>query len=720
MHAHDFLRALATTLCVAAVTTVLFQRLRQPVVLGYILAGLVVGPHLPIPLVADPEIVRTLSELGVILLMFALGLELRLGQLARVGSTAGTIAVVQCSVMMWLGYLVARAFGWTVTESLFTAAAVAISSTTIVAKAFEEQGIRGRMRELVIGELVIEDVLAILLMAALTSIAGGGILDAATGEPRFPADALLRSTVRFFSFLIGLLCVGILVVPRIVRAVTRLGRAETTLVASIGICFAVALITLRFGYSVALGAFIAGTLVAESGREAEIQPLVRPVRDVFAAIFFVSVGMMLDPHLIATHWKAGLALTAVVIGGKVLGVTAGALLAGSTMQTAVAAGMSLAQIGEFSFIIAELGRALGATGDFLYPVIVTVSAATTMTTPWLIRASRPAAAFVDRKLPRRLQMFSALYASWLERARAAFRDHDRDLGARARRLVVLLLLDAALLLGLVIAVALGADNVARFASDRLAVSLAVARAATVAAGCFLAAPFCVGIIRIAARLAQILSAGAFPLVPAGKVDLSAAPRRGLALALQTAIVIVVSLPLVAVTQPFLSSVQGAAVLAFVIALSGLGLWRRAQDVQGHVRAGAEVVVSLLASRGRAGAGTPREAGRAPAAGEPPMPAHELFAGLGAPVPVTLDEGSPAVGRTLAMLNLRGLTGATVLAIVRGDRSTPDSVVPAASEVLRAGDVLALAGSDAAVDQARALLTGDAASSGANPPGASPG
>ncbi|HEY8212438.1 MAG TPA: cation:proton antiporter, partial [Myxococcaceae bacterium] len=203
MHAHDFVEALAVVLGVAAITTVVFQRLRQPVVLGYIIAGLIIGPHVPIPLVADMGIVQTLSELGVILLMFSLGLEFSLRKLLHVGPTAGLTAIIQCSLMIWLGFVVGRAFGWTAKESIFTGAIIAISSTTIIAKAFDEQGIRGKLRELVVGVLIVEDLIAVLLMATLTAISTGSGLS---------AGDLALTTGRLVAFLVGLVVVGLLIV----------------------------------------------------------------------------------------------------------------------------------------------------------------------------------------------------------------------------------------------------------------------------------------------------------------------------------------------------------------------------------------------------------------------------------------------------------------------------------------------------------------------------
>ncbi|HEX8438439.1 cation:proton antiporter [Archangium sp.] len=688
MHgAHDFLKALAMVLCVAAVTSVIFQRLRQPVVLGYIIAGLIIGPHVPIPLVADATIVQTLSELGVILLMFSLGLEFSLRKLFQVGATAGLTAIIQCSLMIWLGFVVGRAFGWTARESIFTGAIIAISSTTIIAKAFDEQGIRGKLREIVVGVLIVEDLIAILLMATLTAISTGAGLS---------AGQLTLTVGRLAAFLVGLVGVGLLIIPRTVRAVHRLNRPETTLVASVGICFAIALLAQEFGYSVALGAFLAGSLVAESGVEKDIEHLVQPVRDMFAAIFFVSVGMLIDPGLIAQHWAAVAVLTGVVILGKLVGVALGVFLTGNGTRTAVQSGLSLAQIGEFSFIIAGLGLTLNATGQFLYPVAVAVSAITTLTTPFLIRASGPVANWVDRKLPKPLQTFATLYGSWVENLRAA--PPRQTSGARIRRMVKFLLVDAALLGMLVIGTSVSLGRLSTAIESRIGLSASVARLLGLGLAIFLALPFCVGVVRLARALGVLLAETALPpMAPAGRVDMAAAPRRALVVTLQLASVLAVGAPLVAITQPFLRGFQGAAVLLLLLVVLGVAFWRSATNLQGHVRAGSQVIVEALATQSR-GKSEQRP-------GEPLREIQQILPGLGEPTPVRLEDSSPAVGRTLAELNLRGMTGATVLAIRRADAG---ALIPTAHEPLRAGDVLALAGTHEAIDAARAVLEGTAA------------
>jgi CPA2 family monovalent cation:H+ antiporter-2 len=686
MHeSHEFLQSFALVLCVAAVTTVLFQRLHQPVVLGYLIAGLIIGPHLPIPLVADPGVVQTLSELGVILLMFSLGLEFSFTRLARVGPAPGITAVIECGLMMWLGYLMGRAFGWTETESAFAGAIVSVSSTTIIAKTFAEQGITGRLRDFVVGILVVEDLIAILVMATLTAVATGRGLS---------AGDLFETTGKLVAFLVGVVVLGLLLVPRAMRAVVKLDRNETTLVTAMGLCFFVALLANKFGYSVALGAFLAGSLAGDSGARHRLERLVEPVRDMFAAVFFVSVGMLLDPKVIVAHWGAVIAFTALVVVGKVVTVSSAAFLTGNGTRTSVQAGMSLAQIGEFSFIIAGLGVALSATRGDLYSIAITVSALTTLLTPWLVRFSGPAANWVDRREPRALQTFSALYASWLESLRAA----PAQVTTRSvvRRLVWLLLADAVLLACIVAAAAAWLGPAAQVAQHTTGLPLPVAQGIVVAGAAIFCVPFALGAVRVARKLGTTLADVVFPAPDPSHSDTAAAPRRALIVTVQLAAVLLVAVPVAAVAQQFAGTWIVAAAVVLLLAALWIVFWRTAADLQGHVRAGAQVIIEAIGAQIR----------RDPESHSALTlrPVQPLLAGLGEPVPIQLDAQSPAVGRTLADLNLRGVTGATVLALSRGERG--ESVVPTAEERLREGDVLALAGTHEAVAAAVALLSGD--------------
>jgi len=692
MDAHLFLKSLTIVLCVAAVTTVVFQRLKQPVVLGYILAGLIVGPHLSVPLVADRAVVEALSELGVVLLMFSLGLEFSVGKLVRVGPTAGMTAMIQCSLMMWAGFAAGRLFGWTFRESLFTGALIAISSTTIIAKAFHEQKIRGKLRELVVGILIVEDLIAILLMAMLTAIS----LQSARGAAAsISALSLLAPAGQLAVFLAVFVTIGLFLVPRTMRAVSRFGNSETLLVASIGLGFGGALLAHEFGYSVALGAFIAGSLASESGEGEKIERLIEPVKDMFAAVFFVSVGMLIDPVLAARHWAPIAALTAVVVVGKIIGVAVGAFLTGSGVRISVQAGLSLAQIGEFSFIIAALGLHLKAVGDFLYPVAVAVSAITTLTTPWLIRASGPIANWIDRVLPGPLQTFGALYGNWLERIREAPEKATR--GESVRRLIKLLIVDLLGLVGCVAAAFYYEPRVTEFITAQFLFSDRWAQNSFYAVLAFLSLPFIAGLFGIARRLGRILAEAALPKTPEGQLDLAAAPRKALLVGLQLVAVIGVGTLFLALTQPFLptvSSVILVVLLIFGVGILGIAFWRGAENLQGHVKAGSEMIMEVLASQGLQK--------------KIDEDTEELLAvlpGIGDPVSLRLQPRSAAVGKTLAQLNLRGVTGATVLAIVRSGKGLP----PTAHEVLQAGDVLALAGTHESVQNARSLMGADSIS-----------
>jgi CPA2 family monovalent cation:H+ antiporter-2 len=402
--AHNFLEDLALVLCVAAIATVVFQMLRQPLVVGYLVAGILVGPHVPVPLYADAERIRQISDIGVILLIFSIGLEFKFRRLIRLAPTAGLVTLVQVALMISLGYVAGRLMGWTPMESVFTGAIISISSTTIVAKAFEEEKVETRVRELSFGVLLAEDLTAIVLLALLTAAAAGSA---------FSLHSFSVTGGRLLVFLAALIAVGMLTVPYAIRALVRLGRPETIMIASIGLCFAVSMLAEKAGYSVALGAFITGSLVAESGEGSRIEHLIEPVRDLFGAIFFVSVGMLIEPPLLAEYWPAIVALSAVVVIGKIAGVSVASLAIGERPRIAIKTGFALAQIGEFSFIIAEVARSSPGAREFLYSLAVAISTITAFLTPFLIRVSQPASQWLEHNAPGPLVRAVGHYVGWV-------------------------------------------------------------------------------------------------------------------------------------------------------------------------------------------------------------------------------------------------------------------------------------------------------------------
>ncbi len=670
-----FLQDLAVILTVAAFTTVACQRLRLPVIVGYIVAGLVTGLANPFRLVGNIEGIRIISELGVILLMYSIGLEFSLRRLVRLVPIVGVTAAVEMGLMVGLGYFAGQLAGWSPLESLFAGAIVAVSSTMIVARSFEDRKPTRRLEDLVLGVLLMEDLVVVLLLVMLAAFAGGELLG---------AGDVLGTLGKLGGFLALLLAGGMLFVPRAVRAVVALKRDETILVAAVGIAFAFALLAELAGYSIALGAFVAGALVRESGVAHRVVEILRPVRDLFVAIFFVSVGMLVDPARSLEAWPVVLGLTVVVLVGKMIGVSLGGFLAGFGVRTSIQAGMTLAQIGEFSFVIAALGLASGAAPPELYPVAVTVSVLTAMLTPTLMRLADPISAAIDRRLPHPVQTFVTLYESWVELIR-------RGTGTRSRWQAVRqplrwMFLDAAVIGGVVVAMSVLRGR-SEAALGAMGVGEGIVTPVLLASGFGIVLPCTVGLVTSARRVAVRLANAAMPPVERG-VDQAVAPRGLLAVVIQFAIVLVLGLPLLAVTQPFLSAWPAAAVIGVAIALLAVAFWRAARNLHDHALAGAELVVDVLSRQGKDKDEHALEV------------VQELLPGMGTIVPFAVGSGSEAAGRCLGELNLRGLTGVTVVALSRGAQRI---VFPSADEILQPGDVLALTGSHDAITAAHRLL-----------------
>ncbi len=403
-----FLQDLAIVMIVAGIVTILFRQLKQPVVLGYILAGVIIGPHTPpASLIADKHTIETLSELGVIFLMFSLGLEFSLRKLSQVGATAIIGATLEILLMVWAGFVLGRIFGWSQIDSVFLGAILSISSTTIIIKALEELGkTKERFAGLIFGILIVEDILAIVMIALLSGFATTG---------SFAAADVGRTVLKLSAFLGVLLVAGLIAVPRLLNYVAKFRSNEMLLVSILGLCFGVSLLAVKLGYSVALGAFLIGAIIAEARQIVKIEALMHPVRDLFSAVFFVSIGLLINPATLVKYWAPILIITALVILGKVLACSFGTFVAGNSERTSLRVGMGLAQIGEFSFIIAALGQTLKVTSDFLYPIAVAVSALTTLCTPYLIRSSDTLVAWFDRAAPKPLVSTLGAYTQWVGR-----------------------------------------------------------------------------------------------------------------------------------------------------------------------------------------------------------------------------------------------------------------------------------------------------------------
>ena len=384
---------LALMLIVAGVVTLLFKRLKQPLVLGYIVAGFLVSPHMPYTTsVADTENIHLWANIGVMFLLFSLGLDFSFKKILKMGVSPFISTMAIIFSMSMLGVLTGHAFGWSKMDCIFLGGMLAMSSTTIIYKAFDDLGLRQQQfAGLVMSVLILEDILAIVMMVMLSAIASGNNPD---------GEQMLGSVVKIGFFLVLWLVVGIFAIPIFLRRVRRLINNEVLLIVSLGLCCAMAVASTKVGFSSAFGAFIMGSILAETVEAEKIEKLVEPVKNLFGAIFFVSVGMLVDPQIIVSYaWPIVTLVLTILIGQATLGSFA-FMLSGESLKSAMRCGFSMAQIGEFSFIIASLGLSLGIISDFLYPVVVAVSVITTFLTPYMIRLATPAYSALERRLPK--------------------------------------------------------------------------------------------------------------------------------------------------------------------------------------------------------------------------------------------------------------------------------------------------------------------------------
>lgn len=395
---------LALILICAGVMALIFKKLGQPLVLGYIVAGFIASPHFALtPSVIDTASIHVWSDIGVIFLLFALGLEFSFKKIVKVGGPAIIAALTIIFGMIFLGITVGSSFGWKRMDAIFLGGMIAMSSTAIIYKAFDDLGLRKKQfTGLVLSILILEDILAVLLMVILSTIAVSN---------SFQGGELLMSIGKLLFFIILWFVVGLYLIPQLLRKTRNLMNDETLLVVALGLCFGMVVVAAKLGFSAAFGAFIMGSILAETIEAEHIDKLVRPVKDLFGAIFFVSVGMMVDPAMIVKYASPILAITLTVLAGQATFATIGVLLSGQDLKTAIQCGFSLTQIGEFAFIIAGLGVSLGVTSDFLYPIVVAVSVITIFLTPYMIRLAEPAYSFVDKHLPNRLKGLLDRYAT---------------------------------------------------------------------------------------------------------------------------------------------------------------------------------------------------------------------------------------------------------------------------------------------------------------------
>ena len=386
---------LALILMVAGIVTIIFKKLKQPLVLGYIVAGFLVSPHMPYTMsVIDETDIKTWADIGVIFTLFSLGLDFSFKKIVKMGASPIIATIVIVFSMMMLGISIGHGFGWSKMDCIFLGGMLAMSSTTIIYKAFDDMGLRQqKFAGMVMSVLILEDILAIVMMVMLSAIAGGNNPD---------GEQMIGSVIKIAFFLVLWFIVGIFAIPLFLRSVRKLINNETLLIVALGLCCGMAVLSTKVGFSSAFGAFVMGSILAETIEAEKIIKLVEPVKNLFGAIFFVSVGMLVDPKILIEYAIPILALVGSILIGQAIFGTFGFMLGGESLKSAMRCGFSMAQIGEFSFIIASLGLSLGVISNYLYPVVVAVSVITTFLTPYMIRLASPTYQVMEKHLPKRL------------------------------------------------------------------------------------------------------------------------------------------------------------------------------------------------------------------------------------------------------------------------------------------------------------------------------
>lgn len=672
----SFLKDIALVLGVAALTSSISFKFRLPSVLGYLVAGFIIGPYIPIPIFADPHRVESLSEFGVILVMFSIGMEFSLRKFFRVLPTSGVTAALEVGAMFMVGVSLGYFFGWSIAQSIFMGGALAISSTMIVSKVFEENRPTEKTREHVLGVLVIQDVVAIVLLTLLGAFAASNQLSVSN---------LVPTVSKLIFILVSMTVAGLFIVPRFIKYISALKNAEALIIVATGLCFVLALIVQSLGYSVALGAFLAGVLVAESGEGRKIEHLSKPLKDVFVAIFFVSVGMTVDPLVAVKVLPQALLTSLVVIVCQFLVVFAGSVLSGTGLNRALFSALSLGQIGEFSFIIAAIGTGAGMVSKEFQAIIVSVAILTSLATPMLWRNSEKIVNYISSNLPNQFRIAVGLYEAWFNRILENENNlQNSTLLGIPKKVIFGLFLDSLLLVSIPplflkflpdILTKLGIPQNTIFASVTLFIIL----------GLFLA-PVVYGFVKMASALVVKLSQSVFPTsIKNSKYGSSA--ERLFNLTVWSILCLIVSFPVLASISFFIDSFVFIILVLVLLSTIVFQIWRSAGKVAYEYETGGEKLLSVIRRQTRSKTSDASNI-------EPPhIPGLENLESVKV-------KNQKLVGKTLSELNLRNQTGATVVSIARDKNLI---MFPNHAEQVCLNDVFHIWGSDEAKTKCKDLL-----------------
>ncbi len=668
-----FLTDIGIVLGVAAVTSFLARRFKLPTTLGYLFAGIIVGPYVPLPLFADLHRVETMSEFGVILVMFAVGLEFRIKKLFQVLPNAGFTAFIEMSTLFLIGTLVADFLGWTTTQGIFLGSALSISSTMLVSKVFADQPPQTDVRRQVFGILIIQDIAAILILALLGTIAAGLNKD----SPK-PVEVMTQ----LGAILIAISVVGLFVIPKFVRKVSKLKSEETLVVVSMGICFGLALIVENLGYSVALGAFLAGMLVSESGLGNKIEHLIFPIKDMFAAIFFVSIGMQINPVLAMDHLPSIFLLSFLVVFFQFLSVSVSGVLSGVGLTNSINSGFALGQIGEFAFIIAAIGTKAGLLQDSFQTIIIAVAVVTSISTPLIWKSKFKFISFIDKNLPKKADVLINLYEAWFKQLKkTAFNNINLP-----RRILFAVFIDLVLLVTippLLLAVMPKVQNLL----EDLDLSYGAIQLVIAAAVMTLFIPIVFSLISNIGKLLTAFVNEVFHFDSEIKSASSANAIQLFRLAFQILVLYVIWIPLMISVKTFISSdiiyymvlITGLLVTVYLIYKSDSGLDSKKNRI---IVSGGERILDVLSKHS--------------------FPDSDELESIGLSDLISIKVTNPEViNKTLSEINLRAKTGCSIISIKRNKNRI---LFPKPTDILYLGDHVQISGDTHAVSNAVKALS----------------
>jgi CPA2 family monovalent cation:H+ antiporter-2 len=676
MH-EGFIRDLAIALSVAALVSIIAKRYKLPSVLAYLGAGLIIGPYIPIPLFADAERIKNLSELGVMLVMFNIGLEFRISRFIQVLPTAGITALFEISMMGLVGLMLGYLFGWPTEQAIFLGGALAISSTMIVSKVFEDNRPSKEVKEHVLGILVIQDIVAILLITILGTFA-------VTKQIEF--SSILPTVMKLLSVLIFSIVAGIFIIPKLIRYVSRQGNTEVLTIVAIGICFGSAMLIESLGYSIALGAFISGVLVSESGESHKVERVIRPLKDVFAAIFFVSVGMSVDPMIAYNVLPYSLVVTAAVVFFQFHTVLLGGILSGTGTTKSLQSGLALGQIGEFAFIITSIGIVGGIVDDKFQAIVVSVAVLSSLSTPLLWQRSELIIAKILKLMPNRIRITIGLYEAWFDRLRSnpTEQEEQRAFGI-PKKIILPLLLDIALLLIIPPSILKFLPEILEtFAPENLIKFNSVIVVLTLAA---ITTPILYGFVKATSQLVNFLSKKIFIEKQDSTFEMEAVQKL-FSLMIWSILILLVGTLMLSLIRPFTNSTITLIALMIMFLFTMTLLWRRASDVSKDFESGGQALISVFKRQ------TFDTHKKTKTAKEIQIPGLENIDSM----PVT---NQNLIGKSLSQLSFRNVTGVTVVSIQRGENQI---LFPNQDETLQDGDILKIWGDSESKKKCKNVLS----------------